>query len=78
MVSELAFYSGNLSLNPAEAYNLSAKIVFEKVEYNQKENRIGPYISKKRCAFKIHSFHQSFPFLWNIFQSIELHRKNEK
>ena len=63
MVSELVFYSGNLSLNPAEAYNLSAKIVFEKVEYNQKEDRIGPYISKKRCAFKIHSFHQSFPFL---------------
>ena len=36
MVSVLAFYSDDLSLNPADAYSFSVKFVFEKNENKQK------------------------------------------
>ena len=41
MVAVLAFYSGDPSLNPAEAYSFSAKIAFEKDEHKQKEAGVG-------------------------------------
>ena len=41
VVAVLAFYSGDPSLNPAEAYSFSAKIAFEKDEHKQKEAGVG-------------------------------------
>ena len=37
MVSVLAFYSDDLSLNPSDAYSLFCKFVFEKNENNSKK-----------------------------------------
>ena len=42
VVSVLAFYSDNPSLNPAEAYSFSVKIVFEKTKNKQKIGRGWP------------------------------------
>ena len=42
MVSVVAFYSDDPSLNPAEAYSFSVKFVFEKNENKQKEAGDGP------------------------------------
>ena len=42
MVSVVAFYSDDPSLNPAEAYSFSVKFVFEKNENKQKEAGNGP------------------------------------
>ena len=42
MVRMLAFYSDDLSSNPAEAYNFSVNWVFGKNENKQKEAGIGP------------------------------------
>ena len=46
VVSTLAFYSNDKSFNPAEVYNFSAKIVFEKNENKQKESSVGPSSNK--------------------------------
>ena len=43
MVSVLAFYSDDPSLNSAEAYSFSVKFVFEKTKINKKEARVGPF-----------------------------------
>ena len=45
VVSVLAFYSDDLSLNPAEIFNFSVKIVveIEKDENKHKKARIGPF-----------------------------------
>ena len=43
VVRVLAFYSDDLSLNPAEAYTFSVKFVFEKNENKQKEAGVGPF-----------------------------------
>ena len=44
VVSGLAFYSDDPSLNPAEAYSFSVKFVFEKNENKQKEAGIDPFL----------------------------------
>ena len=45
VVSVLAFYSDNPSLNPAEAYSsYFCKILFEKNENKQKDAVVGSYI----------------------------------
>ena len=47
MVSELTFYSNNLSSKPAEVYNLSVKIVeWKRTKSKQKEAGIGPFFKK--------------------------------
>ena len=38
VVEVLAFYSGDPSLNPADAYSFSGKFVFEKNAYKQKRH----------------------------------------
>ena len=43
VVSVLAFYSDNPSLNSSEAYSFSVKFVFEKNENKQKEARVGTF-----------------------------------
>ena len=43
VVSELAFYSDDLSSNPAEAYSFAVKFVFEKNENKQKEAGVGQF-----------------------------------
>ena len=40
MVSMLAFYSDDLSLNPAEAYRFFSKMLFEKNENKQEKGPI--------------------------------------
>ena len=47
MVSILAFYSDNLSLNPAGYLNF----LYEKTKINKKEAGVGPYL--KKSAVKI-------------------------
>ena len=49
MVSVLAFYSDDISLNPAEAYSFSVKLVFENNENKPKEAGAGPF---KKTLFK--------------------------
>ena len=46
VVSVLAFYSDDLSSNPAEAYSFFCNIVFEKKESKQKEAGVGPLLKK--------------------------------
>ena len=43
MVSVLAFYSNNPSLNPIDAYIFPVKFVFVKNENKQKEAGLGPF-----------------------------------
>ena len=43
----LAFYSNDLSSNPADAYSFSVKFVFEKNENKQKEAGVGPFFKKR-------------------------------
>ena len=43
MVSLLAFYYDNLSLNPADAYIFHVNFVFEKAKINKKEARVDPF-----------------------------------
>ena len=54
MVSMLAFYSDDLSSNPAEAYCFFCKIVFEKNENKQKEAGVGPLLKKHRPVLSFH------------------------
>ena len=49
VVSVLAFYSDDLSSNPAEAYSFFCNIVFEKNENKQKEAGVSPLFLKKYC-----------------------------
>ena len=42
VVSVLAFYSDDPSLNPADAYSFSVQIVFEKNENKPKRGRVWP------------------------------------
>ena len=53
VVSMLTFYSDDPSLNPAEAYSFSSKIVFEKKENKQKDAGLGPLktITRKFSKF---------------------------
>ena len=44
MVSVHFLYSNNPSLNPADVYNFSVKLVFEKNENKQKEAGFGPFL----------------------------------
>ena len=43
VVSVLAFYSNKPSSNPAEAYSLLCKMLFEKNENKQKEAGVDPF-----------------------------------
>ena len=43
MVSVLAFYCDNPSLNPAVAYSFFVKFGFEKNENKQKDSGVGPF-----------------------------------
>ena len=43
MVSVLAFFCDNPSLNPAVAYSFFVKFVFEKNENKQKDAGVGPF-----------------------------------
>ena len=52
--SMLAFYSEDLSLNPARAYNFFGRFLFEKKENKQREARIGPLkICTEVCCKRI-------------------------
>ena len=44
VVSVLAFYSDDLSSNPADAHSFSVKFVFEKIE--NKEAGVGPFLKQ--------------------------------
>ena len=46
VVSVIAFYSNDRSLNPAEAYNFFCKIVFETNKNKQKRGRVDPLFKK--------------------------------
>ena len=46
VVTVLAFYSNNPSLNLTDAYIFSVKFVFEKNENKQKEAGVGPFSKK--------------------------------
>ena len=46
MVSVLAFYYYNPSLNPAEAYGFSVKFLLKKNDSQQKEAEVGPIFTK--------------------------------
>ena len=54
VVSVLAFYSNNPSLNLTDAYIFSVKFVFKKNENKQKEAGFGPF-SKKLQAYLVWS-----------------------
>ena len=56
VVSELAFYSDDLSSNPAEAYSFAVKFVFEKNENKQKEAGVGQFKKKKTRPSYLHFF----------------------
>ena len=43
VVGILAFYSDDLSSNPADAYSFSIKFVFEKNKNKQKETGVGSF-----------------------------------
>ena len=43
MVSVLAFYSDDPSLNPAEVYNFSVKLLLKRTKINKKEAGVGPF-----------------------------------
>ena len=46
MVSVLAFYSDDLSSNPAEVYNFSVKLLLKRTKINKKEAGVGPFLKK--------------------------------
>ena len=45
MVSLLAFYSDDLSSNPAEAYSVSVKLCLKRTKINKKEAGVGPLLT---------------------------------
>ena len=47
VVSVLAFYSDDPSLNPAEVYNFSVKLLLKRTKINKKEAGVGPFFLKK-------------------------------
>ena len=46
MVSVLAFYSDDPSLNPAEVYNFSVKLLLKRTKINKKEAGVGPFFKE--------------------------------
>ena len=46
VVSVLAFYSDDPSLNPAEVYNFSVKLLLKRTKINKKEAGVGPFLKK--------------------------------
>ena len=46
MISMLALYSDNRSLNPADAFSFFVKFVFEKNENKQNDAVLGPFLKK--------------------------------
>ena len=60
MVSVLAFYSDNPSLNPTDASSFFVKFVFEKNKNKQKEVGVGPFNKEwstlsDKCPFPVQS-----------------------
>ena len=50
MVSLLAFYSDNSSLNPADAYSYFCKILcLKRIKINKKDAGVGPFSEKKQA-----------------------------
>ena len=47
VVSVLAFYSDDLSSNPAEVYNFSVKLLLKRTKINKKEAGVGPFFKNK-------------------------------
>ena len=47
MVSVLAFYSDDPSLNPTEVYNFSVKLLLKITKINKKEAGVGPFLKNK-------------------------------
>ena len=56
MVSVLAFYSDDPSLNPAEVYNFSVKLLLKRTKINKEEAGVGPFFKKKIYIKTISSF----------------------
>ena len=52
VVSMLAFYSNDPSLNPADAYSFCCYIVFERMKINKKEAGVGPF-KKTKILFEM-------------------------
>ena len=48
MVSVLAFYSDDPSLNPAEVYNFSVKLLLKITKINKKEAGVGKFKKNKQ------------------------------
>ena len=48
VVSVLAFYSDDPSLNPTEVYNFSVKLLLKRTKINTKEAGVGPFFKKRR------------------------------
>ena len=53
VVSMLAFYSHNQSLNPADVYSFSVNCVFEKNKHKQKEAGYVSFFKKKSPLFEM-------------------------
>ena len=48
VVSVLALYSDDPSLNPTEVYNFSVKLLLKRTKINTKEAGVGPFFKKRR------------------------------
>ena len=55
VVRVLAFYSDDPSLNPAEVYNFSVKLLLKRTKINKKEAGVGPF-KKIRNSCPINQF----------------------
>ena len=55
VVSVLAFYSDDPSLNPADVYNFSVKLLLKRMKINKKEAGVALFFLKKTVLHKIES-----------------------
>ena len=67
MVSMLAFYSDDLSSNPAEAYCFFCQTVFEKNENKQKEAGVDPLLKSHRPVLSFHCLSLDRVFIVTLY-----------
>ena len=63
----LAFYSDDLSSNPAEAYSFFCKIVFEINENKQKEAGVDPLLKSHRPVLSFHCLSLDRVFIVTLY-----------
>ena len=66
VVSVLVIYSDNPNSNPANAYNFSVKLVFEKNKNKQKRGRGWPILKKERYCFPTSNLRGSNQAIWKV------------